>query len=159
MREYDIKKILLNYSFLDRARSQSIPDLIIVPIAQWIARWTSNPEVVGSNPTGDEIFVLILNVFKIIAYKSTSLALSLTLYNSWNKYVYDWPRGLMDKASDFESEDCEFESRRGRFFLFTIFEIIGRIFNVLTSWKIRVFFFSVENTLCNGKKLITDSIG
>ena len=24
------------------------------------------------------------------------------------------PRGLMDKASDFESEDCEFESRRGR---------------------------------------------
>ena len=23
------------------------------------------------------------------------------------------PRGLMDKASDFESEDCEFESRRG----------------------------------------------
>ena len=27
-----------------------------------------------------------------------------------------WPRGLMDKASDFESEDCEFESRRGRTF-------------------------------------------
>ena len=25
-----------------------------------------------------------------------------------------WPRGLMDKASDFGSEDCEFESRRGR---------------------------------------------
>ena len=24
------------------------------------------------------------------------------------------PRGLMDKASDFGSEDCEFESRRGR---------------------------------------------
>ena len=23
------------------------------------------------------------------------------------------PRGLMDKASDFGSEDCEFESRRG----------------------------------------------
>ena len=32
-----------------------------------------------------------------------------------------WPRGLMDKASDFESEDCEFESRRGhnKLFLFT----------------------------------------
>ena len=29
-------------------------------------------------------------------------------------YVYIWPRGLMDKASDFGSEDCEFESRRGR---------------------------------------------
>ena len=26
------------------------------------------------------------------------------------------PRGLMDKASDFESEDCEFESRRGQYF-------------------------------------------
>ena len=25
-----------------------------------------------------------------------------------------WLRGLMDKASDFESEDCGFESRRGR---------------------------------------------
>ena len=24
------------------------------------------------------------------------------------------PRGLMDKASDFGSEDCEFESRRGQ---------------------------------------------
>ena len=28
------------------------------------------------------------------------------------------PRGLMDKASDFESEDCAFESRRGRSFYF-----------------------------------------
>ena len=26
-----------------------------------------------------------------------------------------WPRGLMDKASDFGSEDCGFESHRGRF--------------------------------------------
>ena len=24
-----------------------------VPVAQWIARWTSNPEVAGSNPAGD----------------------------------------------------------------------------------------------------------
>ena len=64
----------------------------------------------------------------------------------------------MDKASDFESEDCEFESRRGRFFSFTIFEITGRIFNVSSSLKMTVFFFYVENTLCNGKKLIIDSI-
>ena len=27
-----------------------------VPVAQWIARRTSNPEVVGSSPTGDDIF-------------------------------------------------------------------------------------------------------
>ena len=26
-----------------------------VPVAQWIARRTSNPKVVGSSPTGDEI--------------------------------------------------------------------------------------------------------
>ena len=30
------------------------------------------------------------------------------------KSLTRWPRGLMDKASDFGSEDCEFESRRGR---------------------------------------------
>ena len=38
----------------------SAPKLVttisMVPIAQWIARWTSNPEVVGSNPTGDYVF-------------------------------------------------------------------------------------------------------
>ena len=28
-----------------------------VPVAQWIARWTSNPEVAGSNPAGDDAFV------------------------------------------------------------------------------------------------------
>ncbi len=33
-----------------------------------------------------------------------------------------WPRGLMDKASDFESEDCELESRRGQT---NILKIIG----------------------------------
>ena len=32
------------------------------------------------------------------------------------------PRGLMDKASDFGSEDCEFESRRGRYFIENCFE-------------------------------------
>ena len=29
------------------------------------------------------------------------------------KVILHRPRGLMDKASDFGSEDCEFESRRG----------------------------------------------
>ena len=29
----------------------------------------------------------------------------------------DWPCGLMDKVCDFESEDCEFESRQGQLFL------------------------------------------
>ena len=29
---------------------------VVVRIAQWIARRTSNPEVVGSNPTVDDVF-------------------------------------------------------------------------------------------------------
>ena len=33
------------------------------------------------------------------------------------------PCGLMDKASDFESEDCGFESRHGRYFFF--FSYVG----------------------------------
>ena len=41
------------------------------------------------------------------------------------------PRGLMDKASDFESEDCEFESRRGQLFLFAFsFQDCQRSFGV-----------------------------
>ena len=43
---------------------------------------------------------------------------------------HERPRGLMDKASDFGSEDCEFESRRGR-----IFTLILNINSVL--WKDR----------------------
>ena len=47
----------------------------------------------------------------------TSISLELTL-TYWIKSSrlpkMRWPRGLMDKASDFGSEDCEFESRRGR---------------------------------------------
>ena len=39
------------------------------------------------------------------------------------------PRGLMDKASDFESEDCEFESRRGRKIIFTLEETAMKIMN------------------------------
>ena len=35
------------------------------------------------------------------------------------------PRGLMDKASDFGSEDCEFESRRGRTWKFLFSFLLG----------------------------------
>ena len=38
-----------------------------------------------------------------------------------------WPRCLMDKASDFESEDCEFESRRGRIIILFLF-IVGVLY-------------------------------
>ena len=30
--------------------------LLIVLVAQWIARWTSNPEAAGSNPVEDVLF-------------------------------------------------------------------------------------------------------
>ena len=35
-----------------------------------------------------------------------------------------WPRGPMDKASDFESEDCGFESHRGRVSFLFIFDLL-----------------------------------
>ena len=35
---------------------------ILVPVAQWIACWTSNPKVLGSDPSWDDI-VICLNIF------------------------------------------------------------------------------------------------
>ena len=32
-------------------------------MAQWIARWTSNPEVVGSSPIGDVYFISALSMY------------------------------------------------------------------------------------------------
>ena len=54
-------------------------------------------------------------------------------FNKWNivtdechdYYLKTRPRGLMDKASDFGSEDCEFESRRGRTWKFLFSFILG----------------------------------
>ena len=37
-----------------------------VPVAQWIARWTSNPKVPGSNPGGDA-FLFITPTCKIFS--------------------------------------------------------------------------------------------
>ena len=45
------------------------------------------------------------------------------------------PRGLMDKASDFESEDCRFDPCRGRsklhFFNFNFKSIVLQVFLIL----------------------------
>ena len=38
-----------------------------VPVAQWIARWTSNPEVVGSNPTGDALLDQIYKNVSVVS--------------------------------------------------------------------------------------------
>ena len=45
-----------------------------VPVAQGIARWTSNPKVVGSNPTRDDIsfFLLHINCYKPFESKSNA---------------------------------------------------------------------------------------
>ena len=39
----------------------------VVSVAQWIARWTSNPKVPGSNPGSDENFYpLLLNFYPLL---------------------------------------------------------------------------------------------
>ena len=43
-----------NKSLWWNKRSAKQRSLIRVPVAQWIVRWTSNPEVAGSNPAEDE---------------------------------------------------------------------------------------------------------
>ena len=45
-----------------------------VPVAQWIARWTSNPKVPGSNPGGDAITFYILDSNVILFMETTFLA-------------------------------------------------------------------------------------
>ena len=48
--------------------------------------------------------------------------LGLRIAGSFCSYMYMYrPRGLMDKASDFGSEDCEFESHRGHILFRTSF--------------------------------------
>ena len=56
--------------------------------------------------------------------------------------IMDRPCGLMDKASDFESEDCEFESRRGRIFFShgAIFKTeLSRLTILIASFLIRIY--------------------
>ena len=47
---------------------------LTVPIAQWIARWTSNPKAVGSNPTRDVLVfqncLCIINLIIILLHET-----------------------------------------------------------------------------------------
>ena len=45
-----------------------------VPVAQWIARWTSNPEAVGSNPTGDVLNVILKYVDFILWFQGICIS-------------------------------------------------------------------------------------
>ena len=61
-----------------------------VPVAQWIARWTSNPKVVGSNPTRDETYFAILYK-KVCSYT----------------YIYQDEKGVRDQEVFTSPEICE----------------------------------------------------
>ena len=53
---------------------------------------------------------------------------------------YCRPRGLMDKASDFESEDCRFDPCRGRSILqFLIFPANQNLFTSFYNYEIVAF--------------------
>ena len=57
--------------------------------------------------------------------KLLNYQINLRQFGTWKKCKR--PRGLMDKASDFGSEDCAFESHRGRlemFFVDSLYAII-----------------------------------
>ena len=49
------------------------------------------------------------------------------------------PCGLMDKAADFESEDCGFESHRGRYVIITAIHLVLAL--------IITYFFKFRETL------------
>ena len=57
------------------------------------------------------------------------------------------PRGLMDKASDFGSEDCEFESRRGRVRIFLFFFFFPLSY-ISCCYVLVSFFISNDFFLC-----------
>ena len=41
-------------------------DVVVAPLAQWIARWTSNPKVAGSSPAGGNDLSAGLSCQKVI---------------------------------------------------------------------------------------------
>ena len=73
--------------------------------------------------------------------------MALLCYKNNFAHVSRWPRGLMDKASDFGSEDCEFESRRGRLFCFIIGNSVFEHEGLRTqNWTIHTVFYFVPLT-------------
>ena len=57
-----------------------------VPVAQWIARWTSNPKAVGSYPTRDDL--LFQNVCVLLMYLSSYFMKHIWLFSlSLNKTI------------------------------------------------------------------------
>ena len=64
--------------------------------------------------------------------------------------VVSRPRGLMDKASDFGSEDCEFESRRGRWDCVSSRCVLGtNFFLILLNFNFFIFLYYVISHFFN----------
>ena len=76
-------KIIHSFEFKLRLHSASATQ---VPVAQWIARRTSNPEVVGSNPTGDAIFSIS---FKMKTSHTKPLELANIMHNTTRHKHYE----------------------------------------------------------------------
>ena len=72
----------------------------------------------GSIPRRGGFFIFVyIYIFFFFFLNQNKFDVATAYISKFVTHSNKWPRGLTDKASDFESEDCEFESRRGRFFL------------------------------------------
>ena len=85
-------------------------------VAEWLRRLTRNEfpsGSVGSNPTNCErTTFLVEKVFQVF---QPGVKLRMYLVNTYCNTEQLRPCGLMDKAPDFGSGDCRFESCHGRF--------------------------------------------
>ena len=83
------------------------------PVAQLIRHLTTVERITGSIPIAGLINFLFTNSFKIYWIRPRPFKKLCDILLVW----FQWPRGPMDKASDYESGDSRFESWRGRSFL------------------------------------------
>ncbi|GFU95087.1 hypothetical protein TNCV_4138711 [Trichonephila clavipes] len=78
----------------------------MVPVAQWIARWTSNPKVVGSNPTRDEASMKEQFIFTVLRMDNTNKSQRVQLFVDHGSVIAmvtdSWPA-----SHDFEPSATE----------------------------------------------------
>ena len=72
----------------------------VVPVAQWIARWTSNPKVPGSNPGRDaSTFLPILLLFQLLVDSYIFRVFINSLKNNYlfkNMIFFSMPRKYLE---------------------------------------------------------------
>ena len=84
-------------------------------VAEWLRRLTRNEfpsGSVGSNPTNCDIKIFVRESFWIFQPRVKWVKYLVNIYCTTEQLR---PCGLMDKAPDFGSGDCMFESCHGRF--------------------------------------------